>query len=548
MATSLKTGVNTTTDNGTKKYLDFAGLNALWDNICDKFAPQWKSVNFDFIANSEPTHETSTVVIPFQNLSMPPTAQGVVDHTHVNQTTYTIQAATQSSAGVMSSADKQKLDNLEGTAESAVTLKGVMVGGKTLHLPNDATNTDQITDWKDCLTIDSNKHVAWTLEYNDVKDELQIIDLNAAEANKVKSAVKVSEMLGVVLENALIEKVELTSVNDKNESGTFIAITFKTDARDIVDENGTVTDSGVSTTTIYCNVADLIETYTEGDGISISQNATSIDGGATATTISVIAPKRVSTDNKIGGIIPNKIYNGAVTNWKNTSGTTAPAVQDLGTQSERYFGIETDKDGRAFVNVPSAEAAIGTSTNGADTINNTDANDTFTAVTDVEFTLSEDGKTYTVVPKKTVFTVSKETKLSEDTGSATVSKTDIILNGSTAQEFKVISDIEVNDHKVKLNSVTHTIKETEVSVEDGSVDGEFTNNIDINLIPGETTAIKAPVITNVKKGTTHHAVERTGKTLSFTVADPASIEISYIEGLQWVVPITKQHFPNETVE
>ena len=520
MATSLKTGVNTTTDNGAKKYLDFTGLNALWDNICDKFAPQWKSVNFDFIAASEPTHEASTVVIPFQNLSMPPTEQGVVDHTHVNQTTYTIQAATQTTAGVLSAADKKKIDELGETTENAVTIKTISVG----------TTADKK------LIADNNKNIAWDLIYDETKDEIQIVDLNAETAKKVKSSIKINDMLGDSIKQAMIEKVELSATDKNGNSGTFIKITFKT-----VNQSDETDDNNV----VYCNVADLIETYTEGDGIEISQSSTGLDGTATATTISLVAPKCDSNDNKIGGIIPNKIYTGAVTNWKNTSGTTAPAMQDLGTQSGRYFGIETDKDGRAFVNVPSAEAVIGTSTNGADTINNTGANDTFTAVTDVEFTLSEDGKTYTVVPKKTEFTVSKETKLSKATDSATFSKTDVTLNGSTAQSFDVISDITVNDHEVKLSKVTHTIKETELSFENPEDNGSTVN---INLIPGETTAVTAPVVTRVGEGSTHHAVEVTGKTLSFTVADPASIDIDYIEGLQWVVPVTKQYFPNETVE
>jgi hypothetical protein len=525
MATSLKTGVNATTDNGTKKYLDFTGLNALWDNICDKFAPQWKSVNFDFIAASEPTHEASTVVIPFQNLSLQPNSEGVVDHTNVLQTTYTIKAATQSAAGVLTAADKKKIDELGETTENAVTIKTISVG-------------DSATD-KTPLTITTDKDVAFGLAYDANTDTLSIMDLNAATPVALSSV----HVLGDALANALIDDVKLVTTDDKGNTGTFIEITFS-----VVKHNDDHTET-TDTKKIYLDVDDLISVYTPGDGIDIAQTSTGLDGTTTTTTISLVAPKRVSNNNKIGGIIPNKIYTGAVTNWKNTSGTTAPAMQDLGTQSGRYFGIETDKDGRAFVNVPSAEAAIGTSTNGADTINNTGANDTFTAVTDVEFTLSEDGKTYTVVPKKTVFTVSKETELSKATDSAVASKSDVVLNGSTAQSFETISDITVNDHEVKLSKVTHTIKETELSFEKGTDDGVFDDaTININLIPGETTAVTAPVVTNVDKGSSHHAVEVTGKKLSFTVADPASIDIDYIEGLQWVVPITKQHFPNETVE
>ena len=336
MATSLKTGVNTTTDNGAKKYLDFTGLNALWDNICDKFAPQWKSVNFDFIAASEPTHEASTVVIPFQNLSMPPTEQGVVDHTHVNQTTYTIKAATQTTAGVLSAADKKKIDELGETTENAVTIKTISVG-------------DSATD-KTPLTITTDKDVAFGLAYDANTDTLSIMDLNAATPVALSSV----HVLGDALTNALIDDVKLVTTDDKGNTGTFIEITFS-----VVKHNDDHTET-TDTKKIYLDVDDLISVYTPGDGINIEQTSTGLDGTTTTTTISLVAPTRISNDNKIGGILSNKIYTGAVTNWKNTSGTTAPAMQDLGTQTGRYFGIETDKDGRAFVNVPSAEAAIGT--------------------------------------------------------------------------------------------------------------------------------------------------------------------------------------------
>ena len=514
MATSLKTCVSNTTENGTKKYLDFTGLNALWDNICDKFAPQWKSVNFDFIANSEPTHEASTVVIPFQNLSMPPTAQGVVDHTHVNQTTYTIKAATQTTAGVLTAADKKKIDELGETTENAVTIKTVSVGNSSAD--------------KTALTITTDKNVAFGLSYDANTDILSIMDLNAATPVALSSVHVLGDAVKTL--NGFSDFDVITKDNN-----TYLVFTLS-----VTNQDGTTQEKSVE-----INVNDLVSVYTAGAGIALTvTNDATNDDNATAVTINVIAPKRVSNDNKIGGILSNKIYTGAVTNWKNTSGTTAPAMQDLGTQSGRYFGIETDKDGRAFVNVPSATASIGTSTNGADTINNTDANDTFTAVTDVEFTLSEDGKTYTVVPKKTVFTVSKETELSKATDSATVTKTDVTLNGSTEQSFDVISGITVSDHEVKLSKVTHTIKETELSIENPTGNGATVN---ISLIPGETTAVTTGVVTNVVKGSSHHAVQVTDKTLSFTVADPASIDIDYIEGLQWVVPITKQHFPNETV-
>ena len=130
------------------------------------------------------------------------------------------------------------------------------------------------------------------------------MDLNAATPVALSSV----HVLGDALANALIDDVKLVTTDDKGNTGTFIEITFS-----VVKHNDDHTET-TDTKKIYLDVDDLISVYTPGDGINIEQTSTGLDGTTTTTTISLVAPTRVSNDNKIGGILSNKIYTGAVTN------------------------------------------------------------------------------------------------------------------------------------------------------------------------------------------------------------------------------------------
>ena len=504
MATSIKPTTNT-----SKRYLDFEGLNALWDNICDKFSPQWKTVSWEFIRDNNPTHNTDNVVLPFQNLSNPPTEQGVANHSELTNTWYTINAATQETAGVMSAADKTKLDGLESAAEQAVTVKTIKVGNTLNDVNNLPASALTISD-----TI--NKEVAFGLSYDSDSDLLSIMDLNYKPdpENKpneiVPRALSSVHILGDALKKAFIESAELTHTGKDGEEGTFIKIVFITETQDPNEEENT-------DRTIWIDVEGLIDIYTAGEGISIQDSE-----------ISIVAP----TTTTKGGIISKKVYDG-------TTNNVAPTVQNLSTQPLRYFGIETDSNGNAFVNAPSATAAKGTSTAAGDTIDNTVASDTFTVVTDVDFSLDTDTDTYTVTPKTTTFTVAMETKLSMGTPVAdTDSPIDIKFGDGDdqTQSFTVISDIAVEDHKITLKETTYNITETAISFVTPEEDlGEIT------LKPGESKTID--VLSDITAEGTHTLKDH--KYTSIKVENPESIEIDYIEGLQWVIPITKKHLPNE---
>lgn len=524
MANSLKTPPATEkAANGAKKYLDFAGLNALWDNICDKFAPQWKSVNFDHIAQTTPTHNVSDVTFTFQNLSMPPTADGVVDHTHVNQTNWTINAATQEKAGVMTAADKAKLDGIESTAENAVTVKTIMVGGGDDNVAPVALTISSQSDPEE----DDYKSVAFGLNYDANTDLLSIVDLN-----NNKTALSSVHVLGDALKT--LNGFDDIDVITKDGS-TFIVFTLT-----VTDQNG-----DTQTKSIEINVNDLVSLYEAGDGIklTITGNAIGTDNDtSTSTKIELVAPTRVSNDNKIGGIKSDKIYTGSVTNWKNTSGTTAPAIQDLGTQTGRYFGIETDKDGHAFVNAPSAAITTGTNTTDQGNVNSIDAPGSFTAITGVDITLSEDGSTYTYTTNTTTYTIAQESKLAIGTitdanaDTFTVTNSDGVVDADNGHKITYINKVQVKDHTIDFETGEYTLKETPITINTDTAPES------IVLTPGASASNVTVIKTITKDG--HHVIQKEDVTIS--VADPEAIDIDYIEGLKWVVPITKLHYRNES--
>jgi hypothetical protein len=546
MATSLKNPPATeASENGTKKYLDFAGLNALWDNICDKFAPQWKSVNFDFIANNQPEVRVKegtgeeVIDLKFQNLSMAPTADGVVDHTHVNQVNWELKCARKDAdsgeyvPGIMSSVDKAKLDALDSTLgsniDTAVKINEIKIGDAK------DTATSLVVEITENADSTKNKAVAFGLDYDATKDELSIVDLNN---NKAKvSTVKILED---AFKDAMFQNADVIVEN---------GVTYLYFELLITPQQGSA-----YTKELKVNVNDLVSVYEAGDGIDLTiGNDSTTDDNATSTKITLVAPKVVSNDNKIGGIKPNNIYSEAnVTGWtdKETKGA-APKVQELSNASARYFGVETDKDGHAFVNVPVATINIGTdSAADAQTISNNNSDAKFTVVSGLTKSLSDDGQTWTIVPELKEITLSREEEITvTPTAPTAATTTTIVANGAETIDGKdnfitVIDGFEVeeNTHKLSYTQKKIIFNETPVNVTD-----EAGDDITIDLIPGVTTAKNITVVTDLDPSDPNgHNLVKTTQKVSFTVADPSAIDIDYIEGLVWKVPITKKHFPNET--
>ena len=497
MATSLNTTTEKTT-GGAKKYLDYSGLNKLWDNICDKFSPKWQTVDFDFLNNPTSDAELKTLQLPIRTLSPAPDNNGVIDHTQRLQKTLVFPQASADNAGVMSAADKKKLDDLSTSIEGAITIKSIKIGNQL-----SGGSTFNAT----ALTADGNKALAFGLSYNADSDLLSLVDLNNS-----KKALSQVHILGDAFKSAIFSDCEVKYKN----SNTYLVFTLTIKKQDGTDD--------VKTVEILVN--DLISTYHAGDGIKIDQTSTDIDGSNTATTITLIAPLTKDSKHKIGGIIPKKIYSNSITDtdWGNATGTTVPTIQALGTSTGRYFGVETDNAGHAFVNVPVVGFERGTDTNATATVNNTAANGSFTAMTGLEWSLSADGTKYTLTPKYTDFSVQTETVLSVNANHA-INQSDIALAGNTNKSISYVKGLSVSDHGITVNTGSFNIKESELAF------ATDVNATAVTLVPGTTTSITP--ITGLTKDA-HHTLKRTYT--SVTVADPASIELTYIAGLKYQIP------------
>jgi hypothetical protein len=146
----------------TKQYLDKEGLNALWRKIDDTFSPRSLAYRPTVLGG-----DATSLTIQFKNAND--------EQTNIVLPLVNSVDNMKPHAGLMSPSDKTKLDSLDSTAENAVTLKNILVGGgddnvNPVKLVVNTTQTD--------INKDDYKAVAFGLSYNADSDLLSIVDLN----------------------------------------------------------------------------------------------------------------------------------------------------------------------------------------------------------------------------------------------------------------------------------------------------------------------------------------------------------------------------------
>lgn len=457
-----------------KKFLDESGLNTLWAQIRNGYAGKWKVISFDGFSIAQQANKENVDIVT-QTLSTTPTqdANGnwVVDDTKALQTVHSIKPATQTMPGLLSAADKTKLDNMSTDTESLIDIKGVQIN-----------NTDLVL---------SNKKVNFALSYDAATDNLSLVDLN--DGSKALSTVGI---LGDALKDALITNAEIVDKNASNTAGTFLKITFK-----ITDQDGTDT-----TRDVYANVADLIDTYTAGTGISISTGSnTGIDGVASSKQISLNA----ATASAIGGIKVAKDNSSYAVTSK-----TSTVAADVTTG--RYYGVEIDKNDKAFVYVPVENVSIGT---GSTATGSPAHGGTFTAITALGANVDATTGDITISPTTTTYTLPSETTLSKGTDTTDTAQT--LTFGGT---FTAMVDTSVSGHTITDKNKTFTLpSETQLSL------GTTKTGTAITLDPG-TNSSTYTAVTNVE--VTGHTVTLTKTAVS--VADPDSIATATITALAYI--------------
>lgn len=514
--------------NNVKQFLDKAGVEALWTRIYNGFAPRWQSYKpsntssseddklpADFINTYESDHIVNGDKDGRKSLNVTFVSAGAIKDAEGNkygrdlviQIPEVKAPSTQNGAdgayGVMSPADKWKLDNVANTAEDKVTIKGVKVKNSKLEL--------------------TNKFVNWDLVYNDTNNTLDIVDLNSS--SNVLTSVNVDDMLADAIKKGFLSAVEFVDKKDgeTEASGMYLKFIFTT---------GIGTDeSSIESKTIYVDVKDLVDIYSPGTGISITQGTyNTADKTSRSSTINL----KTATTGEIGGV---KLYN---TNTKTVAARTSSITADVTGTNHRYFGVEIDKNEQAFVNVPKTPLNVEATDLNDDSIEIVTGTDTVKVF--AGYGLQEDGTDgWKMTPTYKNITIGKETDWST---SGNVGEDGKELGfGDTFTVFKDIVSGGTNGHGAVKSNTTFTMPtETTLSLPDATkgtdnnISTEYTNAAEtINGIENVPVSHQSITITtSAVTSVNNHAISRTTTDNKFDICIPA-IELDFINSLVYKV-------------
>lgn len=532
--------------NNVKQFLDKAGVEALWERIYNGFAPRWQSYKPSNTASSDNdklpadfinTYESDYIVNGEKDgrksLDVTFVSAGAIKDANGNKygrdlivqipevKAPTSQNGADGNYGVMSPADKWKLDNVANTAEDKVTIKGVKVG-----------DADESTDANvRKLTISNDKFVNWDLVYNNTNNTLDIVDLNYP--SKVMTSVNVDDMLADAITKGFLANVSLVDRKDgeNKATGMYLKFIFTTG----VGADGTSSESE----TIYVDVKDLVDIYEPGTGISITQGSYN-DVNQTSRT-STINLKTAETD-VIGGV---KVYKD--NSLYEVAARTSNISGDVTGINHRNFGVEIDKNDKAFVNVPITNITINDpnpKVKGA-TISPVTGG-SFDIITDYEAAAGVDG--WVLTPTTATINVNKETNWSAawpqvDNKDVTGDDNKTLEFGKPFKVFKDIVADGTNGHGAVKSVATLTMPtETtlvlpdETKGADNNITTEYTNTTEkINDIEGVPVSHQSITITtSMVKSVDNHTIVRETTDNKFDICIPA-IELSFIDALVYRV-------------
>lgn len=432
-----------------KKYLDETGLATLWGRITNGFSPRWMAYRPTKIeANATDvaiTHNSAATDEQKKDGQGP-------------DIVVTLPTVTTEKAGVMSAADKVKLNNIGLTAENAVTIKKIKVNNNE-------------------LSIDTNKVIDWDFVYNESTDTLDIIDKNAKDA--VLTSVAVNDFIGDAIREAILTDADIVNEDGEGNAGTFIKLIFATKDQ---------TSETASTQEVYINVADLIDFYTAGSGITITQGTINHDEKRRESTITL----KIASTTSRGGFVAD---------WVDAE-QTAVAHTDIDT---RTFAVGIGKDNKAMVTVPIGSITKADSTfTGTATINPSAGGST-NVVTGITVTEKEDKTGHNIVLTGNVVTIGKETSVTTTGNAGNDGST--LKFGDTFTVFKNITTGGTNGHKLTKSNTTWTLPKlskgnisstadatTQTIVADNSNSQfEFEALTDINV--DDTTGVITPIKT-----------------------------------------------------
>lgn len=441
-----------------KTYLDSAGLTALWDKIKTGFAPRWAAYKPGVSTgqNSIDTidMDTTTEKGSISFISAGILVSGGVEYGKdivVNIPGAVAPSASDSgSAGLMSAADKKKLDDLSDTTENAVTIKGIHVG-----------NGDGVV-----LNTDNNKFAHFNFVYNTNTKSLDITDRNNNDT--VVATVPINDFTEDLAISGWLSDVDIVSEKPTSGSqtggtgnvGPWLKLTFN-----LQKDNGSTEQE-----TVYTSVADLISTYNAGVGIELgSLSGTDIDDNSTVATIHL----KPATTTERGGIKVVEVTTGTNNYVIGSTGTTIRHES----ANNRNFGVEINTNDVAFVNVPignlttADEIAVGDQTIDVKEGASSNTVQTFKIISGLTVNKDTDEQGHSITYKTKDISILPETSLTV-TKSSTKDTTEKYNESATEKHelgtFNVVSSIthssDKNGHAVTYKTKDVTIYETELSL------------------------------------------------------------------------------------
>ena len=371
MATTLK-----------KQFLDYAGLQQFWGIIDAKFANKVDaakvgSFGFDATAESVTMTYTDSAATPKSYDIRIPMAGDLVEGNAV--------------AGMLSASDKALIDDIDNKINDMAPFHGLKIDGKEIYLPGKRGNIglDFVTGGTDGARTAKIELV--DLAYRDTYGTNSWTEITAEvyEANKSNAAYYAYDNkyykwsvdgvkgpvnnVGAPLMSAPISSIDVSELvksgllkdadvvyrpaSEGVAEGMYLKLQFYTYSGDGEGGEGAVEE----VKDVYINVTDLVDIYTAGEGIDITNDVQSGGDDARTGTIKV----KVATEGALGAV---KV------------GYTDDTAKQL-------YKLQLDANGNAFVAVPWKHTTVNVTTEDANaagekylkvtgnhTLNTTDAN------------------------------------------------------------------------------------------------------------------------------------------------------------------------------
>lgn len=459
-----------------KTYLDSAGLSALWTKIQQGFAPRWSAYKPGSSTNlPETIHEInkagSSLGADETHIDINFVSAGVLTNGTTKYGTdirlmlpQAVPAVNGSggTAGVLSSIDKEKIDNMGTTAETAVTLKGIHVGK--------ADNGNGTA-----LKIDGNKFAHFNFVYNETTKSLDITDRNRGDA--VLATVPISHFsedlaISSVISDAnvlaeLPANATLSGGNKKNPP--YLALTFVLTRVGVNAETG-VDETYTETNTIYTSLADLVSTYTASTGLEVI-NLAGDDLDDDVHTTAAFRLKSAATGER-GGIKVVEVTTGT---GDYVVGSTGDKVRHESNKN-RNFGVERNANDVAFVNVPIGNITAADEINVGDQSINvkegaaSNTAQSFTVISGLTVSKDTDDQGHSITYKTKTIEVLPETPVTV-TKSSTNDTAENYNNDANPKhelgKFNVVSSMtqssDKNGHAITYKTKDITLYETELT-------------------------------------------------------------------------------------